>query len=150
MIYQEHFMLSGEAHAQHMNKIFLPSMQIQSEIEELEEKVHALKLRKQLLFSEVYFFGVRQNPEEEREIFAEDDFGFKAVIQFKQDSSYEGAIEVMHNLTEVHYLYKTHGEGAGIAFESDIHAGGRTCKMRDIAVVSITRETKIHNELYPL
>ena len=62
----------------------------------------------------------------------------------------EGNTTLFHNITEVHHKYKQDSEwieafGEGIAFESDIHSGGCTRRIKDLLVVSISPSTKRHD-----
>ena len=148
MIFPEIYQMATSQAKEYFTKIGHPMTKLDDEIDELKEKLAKVELKRDLYRAQVFFFGVRQHPEQEREEFTKDKFGFRAFIQFTPESAYEGSIQIMNNLTEVHYLYNTHGMPYGIAFESDIHCGGRTCKMKDIAVVNVVRNTAIHNQLY--
>ncbi len=56
--------------------------------------------------------------------------GFDVQIWYKKDSPFGEVSEIRHNVTEIHYLYKSLiGQPDSVAFESDIHATGGTVKI---------------------
>lgn len=58
-----------------------------------------------------------------------ENFGFDVTIKFRIDSPFGNVTEVRHNVTEIHYLYKSLTDRRdSIAFESDIHGTGGTLK----------------------
>ena len=74
--------------------------------------------------------GTELNINIEHELFTEHEFGFDAIIIYK-----DGEVQTRNNLTEVHHLYKSTFES--IAFESDIHSTGGTVRLEDIDIVVI-------------
>jgi hypothetical protein len=50
----------------------------------------------------------------------------KVKIYFKEDSPYGEIIEVLENITEIHYNYPSHGHEVRVAFENDIDGTGYT------------------------
>lgn len=70
--------------------------------------------------------------------------GFDVKIKYKKDSFW-GAIEsVVHNITEIHYHYRSlSGKNDRIAFESDIHGTGVSIKSDYIEEFEVVPATKI-------
>lgn len=76
------------------------------------------------------YLGTKLNINIEHELFTENEFGFDAIIIYK-----DGEVETRNNLTEIHHLYESQFES--IAFESDIHCTGGTVRLEDIDIVVI-------------
>ena len=138
--------MSHDERKTYISDVFKPMMELNKEINEHKEELVRLERRRQLYNVEVIFFGKRQQPEIELEIFMEDEYGYRAVIEFNNNSPYKGDKEIMNNLTEVHYLYSS--IIPSIAFESDIHGGGRTAEIKNLKRVTIIRNTEVHDQLY--
>lgn len=73
--------------------------------------------------------------------------GFDVRIWFKKDSPFGEVDEVRHNVTEIHYLYKSlTGEVDSVAFESDTHGTGGTIKVEYIKEFEAKLAKKISKE----
>lgn len=59
-------------------------------------------------------------------------YGFDVRIVFKKDSPWGAVEKTRHNVTEIHYLYKSILGEKAVAFESDIHGTGGTIKVEYI------------------
>lgn len=60
-------------------------------------------------------------------------YGMNVKITFKKKSVYKGAVEVCHNVTEIHYSFPSvTGLRSATAFESDIHGTGCNYMNEDI------------------
>ena len=73
------------------------------------------------------------------------EYGFTAVIKYKDEwfpSRFEPSLKTVHNVTEVHHLYKS----AHSALESDIHRTGGTYELDEIDYIQITPSDKIYDK----
>jgi hypothetical protein len=67
-------------------------------------------------------------------------FGFDVRVVFNPLGIFQGAITVLHNVTEIHYCYP-HNDTLRMAFESDIHGTGVTYDLRDVREFEATLAT---------
>jgi hypothetical protein len=81
------------------------------------------------------------NPDVEHELFC-GGFGFLVEIKFADDSIFKGRKDYLHNVTEVHNLYRPSAIPKSIAFESDIHVTGCTYDQEFLEEVIIKKATK--------
>ena len=54
------------------------------------------------------------------------------MIQFKEMSIFKGSMQVLYDITEIHYGYESHISRTRIAFESDIDGTGVVYDIEDI------------------
>ena len=95
------------------------------------------------------YFDKELNIIVEHELYADSEFGFDVVLVYDKKFEacvFEGKqiIEHVHNLTEVHHLFKgfaLHNEKR-CAFESDIHRTGFWRNVDELESVTITKSTK--------
>lgn len=81
------------------------------------------------------------DPEVEHELFC-GEFGFLVEIKFADNSIYKGREDTLHNVTEVHNLYRPSAIHKSIAFESDIHGTGCTYDQDFLEEVIIKKAKK--------
>lgn len=75
-----------------------------------------------------------------------DEVVLRKVYGDKQIDAIKSLEFTYHNVTEIHYGYKTADTEPRIAFESDIHATGGSWRMSEVAEFETTLETKIVND----
>ena len=103
-----------------------------------------------LISSKIKILGKIHDPNEEIEIFSENEFGFNVKFIYKrvERSSYilytDNEMGTFHNVTEFHYLYDV--EHNSIACESDIHGTGSGGYERALHVkkITVTKATKLY------
>lgn len=136
--------------------------QYKKDIEDMERQLLRTKGLLELYNTEVYFFGVRQIPNQEKEIFSDDmdcEYGFKVIAHKNPHTINEevipAEIQVYRNVTEVHYLYDLNNKfhdskwDFRIAFDSDIHGTGCVRKISRYDTIHIERETRYADEFQP-
>jgi len=69
--------------------------------------------------------------------------GMDVSVSFKKSSPYGAVKETYHNVTEVHFNYRSFSEEKRVAFESDIHGTGITQPVSFIETFVVEPATKI-------
>mgnify|MGYP003648010651 CR=1 FL=1 len=93
--------------------------------------------------------GEIQDCQRELEIFNDDNpFGFNCIVIYKEGVWKDIKFAEKHNVTEVHYLYKTYESYSGkrCAFESDIHRTGMTVDLKEIDAIIVTKATCMYQD----
>jgi hypothetical protein len=88
----------------------------------------------------IIYLNQELNPDEEHEIFSDNEFGFSVHIEYKEDAwlkAYYREPEIVNNITEVHSRYKFAGKNDKIAFQSNIHNTGFNRYIDEIESVTI-------------
>jgi len=91
----------------------------------------------------IIFLGEELPNNREHEIFSDNENGFDVKIVYVENSIWLKKEEIVHNITEVHYLYKSFYRHGSVAFESNIHSTGFTCLIDSIELIEISRSSSV-------
>tara|TARA_R110000772_G_scaffold156085_2_gene267146 strand:+ start:309 stop:695 length:387 start_codon:yes stop_codon:yes gene_type:complete len=123
-------------------------------------------LELKIIVMKLIVLGVEKDSTKELELFAENEFGFKATIRYNKELVPTYRNEIRHNLTEFHHLFDAErtlkiigdnpdqedliwaSEHISSAFESDIHCQGGTQRINCIEEIVIELDTEIVEEMY--
>lgn len=83
----------------------------------------------------------------EYELLSDNEYGFDVKIIYGINSYHQEKEQYIHNVTEVHYLYKSFN-GDRVAIESDIHSTGFNEYLKDIISIEINYSTKLYKDLF--
>lgn len=79
-------------------------------------------------------------------------FGMMVKIVFAPDSPFGHSVQILRNVTEVHYNYNVNMPavqkitGPMVAFESDLHKTGVTHRLLNIREFEVFQETELADE----
>ena len=76
------------------------------------------------------------------------DYGMRVKLQFSADGAFGNEVEVLRNVTEVHYGYASIFDENRVAIESDIHQTGNTYALNDIAEFEVFPEIEPAESFY--
>lgn len=93
----------------------------------------------------IYLGDVLDN-DKEHELLSDKEHGFDVKLIYERNSHYKIKEVIVHNVTEVHYLYDSFA-GEQVAIESNIHSTGFTRFLKHIESIEISYSNKQYVEL---